>query len=147
MYVAISSPTTRWRGHWWERLHRPNLMQKLAITLVGGTVGGYISLRWRAPFTRCRHWGESYMRQVNNSASGVVLSLRVLCAAFFFGSIGRWRPVITLIKIIRCCCFQDCRRRHWLPFFGVVMWRCGYYFGCWCSLCFCFFLSAVFTRW
>ena len=138
MYVAISSQPPV--GEALMRAFAPAQFDaKAMITLVGGTVGGYISFAGVHRLLDAGIKGESYMRQVNNSAvSGIVIT-GIMRSILFLAALGvvaagynldKDNPAAAVFKIAA----GDIGYRFWR---GYV--ECGYYFGCWCSLYFCFF--------
>lgn len=122
MYVAISSQPPV--GEALMRAFAPAQFDaKAMITLVGGTVGGYISFAGVHRLLDAGIKGESYMRQVNNSAvSGIVIT-GIMRSILFLAALGvvaagynldKDNPAAAVFKIAA----GDIGYR----FFGVVMW-------------------------
>lgn len=122
VYVAISSnpPVV-------EALHRSFVPEKIdmltIVTLVGGTVGGYISFSGAHRLLDAGIKGPEYLPQINRSAvSGIVIT-GVMRTVLFLAALGVVTGGVLLSKENPAASvFQSAAGNIGYKFFGIVMW-------------------------
>lgn len=122
VYVAISSnpPVV-------EALHRSFVPEKIdmltIVTLVGGTVGGYISFSGAHRLLDAGIKGPDYLPQINRSAvSGIVIT-GVMRTVLFLAALGVVTGGVLLSKENPAASvFQSAAGNIGYKFFGIVMW-------------------------
>ncbi len=122
LYVAISS-----RPPVAEVLRHTIMPEKIdvaaIITLVGGTVGGYISFAGAHRLLDAGIKGPGSIRQVNSSAvSGIIVTGIMRCVLFLaaFGVVAKGVQLAT--QNPAASVFQSAAGRLGYRFFGLVMW-------------------------
>lgn len=122
VYVAISSnPPVA------EAIHRSFIPEKIdmltIVTLVGGTVGGYISFSGAHRLLDAGIRGPEYLPQINRSAvSGIVIT-GVMRTVLFLAALGVVAGGVILSKENPAASvFQNAAGNIGYNFFGIVMW-------------------------
>lgn len=122
IYIAISShpPVGQalYRTVWPEKTNA-----LLIITLVGGTVGGYISFAGAHRLLDAGVKGPSHLQQVNKSAVSAILITSVMRYTLFLAALGVVSKGIQLAAgNPAASVFQHAAGETGLQFFGVVLW-------------------------
>lgn len=122
LYVAISS-----NPPWMEAVHRTFIPEKIdvmtIVTLVGGTVGGYISFAGAHRLLDAGIKGQENLPQINRSAvSGIVIT-GIMRTVLFLAALG----VVAGGGVLAsqnppASVFQIAAGNIGFKFFGVVMW-------------------------
>lgn len=122
VYVAISSNPPMA-----EAIHRSFIPEKIdvltIVTLVGGTVGGYISFSGAHRLLDAGIKGPGYLPQINRSAvSGIVIT-GVMRTVLFLAALGVVAGGVMLSKENPAASvFQNAIGNTGYKFFGIVMW-------------------------
>lgn len=122
VYIAISShppiALALYRTVWPE-----NIDVKMIVTLVGGTVGGYISFAGAHRLIDAGIKGREHIRQVTHSAVSGILITAVMRFILFFAALGVvWQGVKLASGNPAATIFQSAAGEVGYKFFGVVMW-------------------------
>ncbi len=122
LYIAISShpPVASALYHTIWPAHTDMLK---IITLVGGTVGGYISFAGAHRLLDAGVKGPAQLKQVNKSAVSGILITSVMRFTLFFAALGIVSQGITLAAgNPAATVFQSAAGRTGYIFFGIVLW-------------------------
>lgn len=122
IYVSIASqpPFTKAFLHtfWPEKIDI-----KMIVTLVGGTVGGYISFAGAHRLLDANIKGPSAIRQVNRSAITGIIITSMMRYILFLASLGVvWHGAALSDKNPAASVFQHAAGYIGYKFFGIVMW-------------------------
>jgi Mn2+/Fe2+ NRAMP family transporter len=122
LYVAISS-----NPPWLEAAHRSFIPEKIdvmtIVTLVGGTVGGYISFAGAHRLLDAGIKGQENLSQVNKSAVNGIVITGVMRTVLFLAALGVVVGGGVLAeKNPAASVFQLAAGNIGYKFFGVVMW-------------------------
>jgi Mn2+/Fe2+ NRAMP family transporter len=122
LYIAISSHPpvgeALYRTVWPERIDVMTI-----VTLVGGTVGGYISFAGAHRLIDAGIKGKDNIRQVTRSSVSGILITAVMRFVLFFAALGVvWQGVKLSAGNPAATVFGSAAGDIGLKFFGVVMW-------------------------
>lgn len=122
VYVAVQSNPPLWQA-----LHRSFVPEQIdpisIITLVGGTVGGYISFAGAHRLLDAGVTGPDNLTHVNRSAISGILITGLMRSVLFLGALGVVSGgVVLATSNPAASVFQQAAGRVGYLFFGVVIW-------------------------
>jgi Mn2+/Fe2+ NRAMP family transporter len=100
-----------------------HINETIILTIVGGTVGGYISFAGAHRLLDAGISGEKYIRQVSKSAISAILIASVMRILLFMAALGIvWQGIILNSQNPAATVFQSAAGQAGYKIFGLVLW-------------------------
>ena len=131
-----------------EALYRTVWPEKIdvmkIVTLVGGTVGGYISFAGAHRLLDAGIKGTASLPQVTRSSVSGILITSIMRFVLFFAALGVvWHGARLATENPAASVFQIAAGDLGYKFFGIVMWSAAITSSSWSLIYFCFFLENI----
>ena len=97
--------------------------ESIILTIVGGTVGGYISFAGAHRLLEAGISGEAYIKQVSKSAVSAILIASVMRILLFMAALGIvWQGIALSTENPAATVFQSAAGQAGYKIFGLVLW-------------------------
>ena len=100
-----------------------NINETIILTIVGGTVGGYISFAGAHRLLDAGISGEGYLKQVSKSAVSAILIASLMRILLFIAALGIvWQGITLSSENPAATVFQSAAGQAGYKIFGLVLW-------------------------